>query len=374
VAAPRCDQVFLDVGSGNGRSIKAFMSDPVIDAKRGLEPRNHPQTLAQKFEGIRAHLGAENKSNWCVFAFEGVSHFTPKLKELQERYRPWLRQILIYTSQVLTNADGPALLYVDHSSSRPDGAAAGWRSSLNRGHLQRFRETDSQGLVALGGSGSSALDTEVEEQVVVGQTLKGFFSRHVAPSATFVMHIDVQGAEYFIIRDAFQSGLLCGLAAAATARRPEAEPALPQQTYKVLRHRRASTCGIDGFLSDGEGIYASDEAAAQASCSREEGCMAYMYGPSRSRGLYRVYLCASVPVGVFNDDGWQIGINFVKLRQSRQQFPRVHLIIHWHPYMAKAYGQPPGIEHEYNQLLLECNVKVHVKGEYALSINGNHFD
>ena len=37
-----------------------------------------------------------------------------------------------------------------------------------------------------------------------------------------------------------------------------------------------------------------------------------------------------------------------------------HMTHHrWHPYMAEAFGQPPGIEHEYHQLLKECDISLY---------------
>ena len=68
-------------------------------------------------------------------------------------------------------------------------------------------------------------------------------------------------------------------------------------------------------------------------------------------------------MGTYGEPGWELGVNVQRLEELRGITPRAHLIVKWHPYMAEAFGQPPGIEHEYRQLLGECDMEVYGQDE-----------
>ena len=176
--------------------------------------------------------------------------------------------------------------------------------------------------------------------------------------------MDAEGAEYVLMKQALLTGALCRYSRMPWKEPPEPPKPRDGMKYEVQEGYRARTCGAQGFLEGGRAIRVQDGLDAQERCSERAECVAYLFGPAGGRyGGMMAWLCGSVPPGRYKEPGWETGVNVQRLQELRRATPRAHLIVRWHPYMAAAFGQPPGIEHEYQQLLGECDMAVYSSDE-----------
>lgn len=104
-----------------------------------------------------------------------------------------------WTSTVAAGSNGPAILYLDTRNVEKNF----WGSSILASH------TDVQASAA---SSGNLVETPVE-----GKTLTTILQETVigVPGSHVIIKMDVEGAEYAVLNEAFDSGILCNLTDAA---------------------------------------------------------------------------------------------------------------------------------------------------------------
>ena len=172
-----CQLVYVDVGSNNGESIADFVAGraegrvqyAVDDVTRGW------------------HGGAKRKGDshrMCVYAFEPNRRFTEVLQRIGARAAPHLHSILIYNE---TAAVGTQDRYVTLGLAANDPRGVG----------------SSVGSVA--SSSTSSNGNTVRAINLVDWLRNTIVPSH--PLAPIVMRLDIEGAEYAVLRDMIVRGL-----------------------------------------------------------------------------------------------------------------------------------------------------------------------
>lgn len=171
-------------------------------------PENKLTTWTREMMGkfYATHTGRKGKElrravaqpeNYCYFGIEGNPVFTARLKLLQQRVlqsipRP-VRCAHIFTETVVSGAeDGPIILFLDTVNKKNNF----FGSSLLPNH------TDVR---------NSAVKGELVAAPVQGVTLSNFLKQTVKhqAGAHVLIKIDIEGAEFAVLNEAYDSGALC---------------------------------------------------------------------------------------------------------------------------------------------------------------------
>jgi Methyltransferase FkbM domain len=141
--------------------------------------------------------------NYCYVGVEGNPAFTKRLLELQQRVllttpRP-LRSVRFLTETVATGAgDGPTQLYLDTVNAQHNF----FGSSLLPEHTDVRRSA-----TANGGTPVSVPVNGITLSTLLKETVVRHAGAHV------ILKIDIEGAEYGLLNEAYNSGVLCDYAA-----------------------------------------------------------------------------------------------------------------------------------------------------------------
>jgi Methyltransferase FkbM domain len=141
--------------------------------------------------------------NYCYVGVEGNPSFTKRLLELQQRVllttpRP-LRSVRFMTETVGTGAgDGPTKLYLDTVNAQNNF----FGSSLLPEHTDVRRSA-----TANGGTPVSVPVNGITLSTLLKETVVRHAGSHV------ILKIDIEGAEYSLLNEAYNSGVLCDYAA-----------------------------------------------------------------------------------------------------------------------------------------------------------------
>jgi len=232
----RCRNAFIDLGTNIGDSIGYFIDNSVdvcsamwVDANPDTKfnkqfPRPHLDVAALGFQhrgsnpnplyGLLQRTMRESPSAvseaFCVYGMEGNPVFTERLTKLENfvtdmNPRP-VQHLHIFTESVVTSTNGPTKLFLDKLSveqnfwgssilsSQQDAVKSG--KELNEGEVF---SADVQGITlsTIVDSTMLALDQEASKEDKSGGVL--------------IVKMDVEGAEYQVLKEVAASGVLCKL-------------------------------------------------------------------------------------------------------------------------------------------------------------------
>jgi hypothetical protein len=219
-----CRFTFLDFGANVGDSMgklvdagippcsKKGILAPRIDLEHGfLQPLQKGKGFRKLITWIRTQMeevsrqlsGPVQPENYCYFGIEGNPIFTNHLNRLQQRLmltspRP-LRRVHFFTETVGAAKDETTVLFLDTVNEKENF----WGSSTLSGH----RDVQSSLL-----SGNDKREVSVQ-----GFTLTRLLHETVKmmPGAHVMVKMDIEGAEYALLNEAFDSGALCNTTARA---------------------------------------------------------------------------------------------------------------------------------------------------------------
>jgi FkbM family methyltransferase len=214
-----CRFTILDFGANVGDSLAKFIDVglPACPAK-GIESvkynttSHHAQssdTKPNKFtswvskmmqEGTKQqHREPFQPEDYCYYGIEGNPVFTKRLRALEtaiwnSRPRP-VRSARFFTETIATDTNGPATLYLDTQNADQNY----WGSSVYASHK------DVQASAATSPNG------QLVTASVTGITLTSMIVQTVIrkPGSHLIIKMDIEGAEYAVLNEAYDSGILC---------------------------------------------------------------------------------------------------------------------------------------------------------------------
>ena len=169
----KCLNAFFDLGANRGDSIIKFFS-----------PFAYRSPFARFLQAQKW-----NPKEFCVFAFEGNPIFNASLTHVEKTLNDKFKLLEIYRQTVVVadEPEGPVPFYLDITNARNNF----WGSSLLRSHPD---VTKSGKLIAV---------------TVKGVNLGRFVEERVDPQGIVVVKMDIEGAEYSVLRDLLVTGRLC---------------------------------------------------------------------------------------------------------------------------------------------------------------------
>ena len=231
-----CDHVFIDLGTNRGDTIAASV-DAVVDVctpifleadptlkKAYRISRNFPhyhvdydsnfQIHTKGYKGfglttkLQKYFASTDINEVCVYGMEGNPYFTSHLWNLERtinsiRPKP-LQHLKIYTETVVSPTDGETTLYVDQVSDKNHF----WGSSLIKSmpDVRKTAKKLNNGTMVEAHINGMTLTTLLKKTLKVFDPSSSKSNR--SPSSVLVK-MDVEGAEYAIIKEVAQSGILC---------------------------------------------------------------------------------------------------------------------------------------------------------------------
>mmetsp|Transcript_9290 Transcript_9290/g.18507 ORF Transcript_9290/g.18507 Transcript_9290/m.18507 type:complete len:407 (+) Transcript_9290:165-1385(+) len=232
----RCPNAFIDLGTNIGDSVGYFV-DNAIDVCSPMWARDNPKTkLNARFP--RPHLDVTtlefhhrgSKPNplfgllqqlmtgspmatsekFCVYGMEGNPTFTERLTKLENfisdmNPRP-VQHVHIFTESVVTAKDEPTKLYLDKTSIEQNF----WGSSIlssQQDAVKSANELNSGNVFSADVMGIS-LSTMVQSTMMA---LKEDATVEEQSGGILIVKMDVEGAEYQVLKEVAASGVLCKL-------------------------------------------------------------------------------------------------------------------------------------------------------------------
>jgi Methyltransferase FkbM domain len=220
-----CEYAFFDFGANIGDSLGKFIDAGIPSCAgdngaptrslhydiatgtlaavgAGTDPINNRNKLTawadKMIHGASRQLGRRlEPEDYCYYGFEGNPVFTEQLRNLERRVllstpRP-LRSVHFFTGTIATGMEGPATLYLDTVNAKQNY----WGSSIYATH-------------------HDVQDGKYKVSVQ-GMTLTTIASQmaHRGAGNHVIIKMDIEGAEYLVLNEAYDSGVLCQLAEAA---------------------------------------------------------------------------------------------------------------------------------------------------------------
>ncbi|GJQ12408.1 hypothetical protein GpartN1_g4344.t1 [Galdieria partita] len=178
-----CPNFYFDLGSNVGDSIVHFVLHNITSV-------GSASSALRRFAN---RIGVVS-SEYCVYGFEGNPIFNDGLKKLELLLQGYTKKTEIRTETVVTDEDGTTQLYLDLVNEDHHF----WGSSIHNGTRDVVK------------SGSQAVNVTavdfamfLKQRVVDKRECKG---RNVP---MVIVRMDIEGAEYRVIRRLFEQGLLC---------------------------------------------------------------------------------------------------------------------------------------------------------------------
>mmetsp|Transcript_9682 Transcript_9682/g.23451 ORF Transcript_9682/g.23451 Transcript_9682/m.23451 type:complete len:413 (+) Transcript_9682:167-1405(+) len=232
----RCRNAFIDLGTNIGDSIGYFIDNSIdvcspiwVDANPGTRlngkfPRPHLDVTTLEFthRGSKPNplfglLQQETKGSptatsesFCVYGMEGNPVFTERLTKLENFVtemspRP-VQHLHIFTESVVTAKDGPTKLYLDKTSVEENF----WGSSIlssQQDAVKSAKELNDGNVFSADVIGIS-LSTIVDSTMLA---LKQDATADEQSGGILIVKMDVEGAEYQVLKEVAASGVLCKL-------------------------------------------------------------------------------------------------------------------------------------------------------------------
>jgi hypothetical protein len=189
--ADGCRDVFLDVGANQGMHIQML-----------FEPEKYPNAsalpLLEKYFGPASRRAqAYNESGLCAFGFEADPRFAEEHRKIEIAYaeRGW--KVQFFTPIVISDHDGAEDFYIrDLVDIRNQGLES---SILNPSVLN---------VSDVGGYHKQELPSARFAELVRTKVSERMLSEDDIPGKVF-MKMDIVGAEYAVLPDLLQAGVLC---------------------------------------------------------------------------------------------------------------------------------------------------------------------
>ncbi|KAG7365545.1 methyltransferase FkbM domain containing protein [Nitzschia inconspicua] len=227
----RCKNVFIDLGTNIGDSVGYFI-DNAIDSCSPLWVAKYPRT---KFTADfpRPHLDVTtvqvqhkgNKGNplfgllqkqaqnipsesFCVYGMEGNPTFTERLRKLENYIREMqprpVQHLHIFTESVVTAQDGPTKLYLDKTSVEQNF----WGSSILSSQQDAVKSANelNKGQVFSADVMGISLSSMVKNTVLA---FKEGVTDVDKQGGLLIIKMDVEGAEYQVLKEVAETGILC---------------------------------------------------------------------------------------------------------------------------------------------------------------------
>eukprot|EP00536_Pseudo-nitzschia_multiseries_P015055 jgi/Psemu1/320783/estExt_fgenesh1_pm.C_8140003 len=232
----RCRNAFIDLGTNIGDSIGYFIDNAIdvcspmwADANPGTKfnakfPRPHLDVTSLEFKhrGSKPNplfglLQRQTKSSpsatsesFCVYGMEGNPTFTERLTKLENfvtdmNPRP-VQHLHIFTESVVTAKDGPTKLYLDKTSVEQNF----WGSSILSSQQDAVKSAQelNDGNVFSADVTGITLSTMVDSTMLA---LKQDATADEQSGGLLIIKMDVEGAEYQVLKEVATSGVLCRL-------------------------------------------------------------------------------------------------------------------------------------------------------------------
>ncbi|KAL3919263.1 MAG: hypothetical protein SGILL_003843, partial [Bacillariaceae sp.] len=227
----RCKNTFIDLGTNIGDSVGYFI-DNAVDTCSPVWAAKYPKT---KFNADfpRPHLDVAtleiqhkgNKGNplfgmlqkqatsvssetFCVYGMEGSPAFTERLTKLENYIRTMeprpVQHVHIFTESVVTATDGPTKLYLDKTSVEQNF----WGSSI----LSSQQDAVKSAKELNNGEVFSADVQGISLSTMVKNTMSAFKEGATdddKKGGLLIIKMDVEGAEYQVLKEVAASGVLC---------------------------------------------------------------------------------------------------------------------------------------------------------------------
>jgi len=230
----KCRHAFIDLGTNIGDSIGYFV-DGALDVCTPIWRRKFPRTrmnelfphphldvadlkIHNKGFGVNPLMGMMRKymtadqpmlpEDTCVYGMEGNPTFTERLKKLEHyimdmKPRP-VRHLHIHTETVVTEEDKPTKLFLDKTSVKDNF----WGSSILSSQQDAVKTAQE-----LNGGQSITADVDgIRLTTLVKNTMLPFQADATEGDKTggqLIIKMDVEGAEYQIIKEIASSNVLC---------------------------------------------------------------------------------------------------------------------------------------------------------------------
>ncbi|KAL3942619.1 MAG: hypothetical protein SGBAC_003220 [Bacillariaceae sp.] len=230
----KCRHAFIDLGTNIGDSIGYFV-DGALDVCTPIWKRKFPRTrineqfphphldvadlkIQNKGIGVNPLMGMMRKymtgvtpmlpENTCVYGMEGNPEFTERLKKLENfimemKPRP-VRHLHIHTETVVTEDDKPTKLFLDKTSVKDNF----WGSSILSSQQDAVKTAKE-----LNGGQSITADVQgIRLTTLVKNAMLPFQADATEDDKTggqLIIKMDVEGAEYQIIKEIASSNVLC---------------------------------------------------------------------------------------------------------------------------------------------------------------------
>eukprot|EP00533_Pseudo-nitzschia_delicatissima_P016635 CAMPEP_0197281868 /NCGR_PEP_ID=MMETSP1432-20130617/23381_1 /TAXON_ID=44447 /ORGANISM="Pseudo-nitzschia delicatissima, Strain UNC1205" /LENGTH=302 /DNA_ID=CAMNT_0042748739 /DNA_START=26 /DNA_END=934 /DNA_ORIENTATION=- len=232
----RCKNAFIDLGTNIGDSIGYFIDNSVdvcslmwVDANPDTKfnnqfPRPHLDvaTLNFKHRGSKPNplygllqrtmkkASHATSETFCVYGMEGNPVFTERLTKLENfvsdmNPRP-VQHLHIFTESVITATNGPTKLFLDKLSEEQNF----WGSSI----LSSQQDAVKSGKELNDGNVFSADVTGITLSTIVESTMLALdedASKENKKGGVLIVKMDVEGAEYQVLKEVAASGVLCKL-------------------------------------------------------------------------------------------------------------------------------------------------------------------
>jgi len=233
----RCRNAFIDLGTNIGDSIGYFVDNAIdvctpiwVDANPRTKlnadfPRPHLDvtTLDFKHRGskynplfgllqrqVKASPAAISES-FCVYGMEGNPVFTDRLTKLEKFVsdmspRP-IQHLHIFTESVVAATNGPTKLFLDKTSVEQNF----WGSSI----LSSQQDAVKSAKELNNGNVFNADVTGITLSTMVQSTMLALKKEDASPDdqsgGILIVKMDVEGAEYQVLKEVAASGVLCKL-------------------------------------------------------------------------------------------------------------------------------------------------------------------
>jgi len=239
-----CKYTILDFGANVGDSLGKLIDSRIVDLcpakgfskhpKLNLETLQYgnssfhekPNALVKTSRSILEQLG-RYPEEYCYVGVEGNPHFTQRLQALEarvvayhnadtdtanssgeQRNRP-LRSVHFLTETVGAGENGPTTLYLDTVNAKHNF----WGSSILETH-----QDVQKSVIVTQDAGDTSTTTNHQPPLplaapVQGITLSTLLEKTVLPEkgSHVMIKMDIEGGEYSVLEEAYQSGSLCSL-------------------------------------------------------------------------------------------------------------------------------------------------------------------
>lgn len=183
-----CDRFFLDLGGNRGDSIDRWFRGYFGRLSNEISRDNQAMPVSP--------------NNFCVLSFEGNPRWTKSLQEVSRQHMNSGRKVFVFPETVVFTDYLPKVMYIDGLASNSISSSI---YTSKRIGLETKR--DKQKLLHVKGK-RDMLKSKVTVQSINFSDLL-FYLKEESQAKHILVKMDIEGAEYDIIRHALASGTFC---------------------------------------------------------------------------------------------------------------------------------------------------------------------